>query len=223
LIKLENVTKTYEFGNIRTYALHKINLQVEPGNFLLVMGPSGSGKSTLLNILGLLDRPNEGEYFLNTQRLSQQSLKKLTQIRCKYFGVIFQNFNLISDLNVYHNVELPLIYHNEPLKIRREKVEAILNKVNIYHRKRHYPHLLSGGERQRVAIARALVSDPLFLLADEPTGNLDSDTGMEIMKLLKGLNEEGKSIVMVTHNKDWIPLANRVIQLRDGEITDEVR
>lgn len=222
MLKLENVTKTYEFGNIRTYALRKINLQMRPGEFLMVIGPSGSGKSTLLNILGLLDRPDEGEYYFDSQRLSGQPQKKLTQIRCKNFGIIFQNFNLISDLNVYHNVELPLIYQNAPPKSRREKVEAILEKVQIYHRKRHYPHLLSGGERQRVAIARALVSDPLFLLADEPTGNLDSETGWEIMKILKRLNEEGKSIVMVTHNKEWLPLADRVIRLRDGEIAGEV-
>jgi putative ABC transport system ATP-binding protein len=198
--------------------LQKIDLEIQKGEFLMVMGPSGSGKSTLLNILGLLDKIDEGEYFLNNQPLSQKTLGEYAKIRNQNIGMIFQAFNLISDLNVYSNVELPLIYRNESNKACKEKVNAVSEKVNIQHRKNHYPQLLSGGEKQRVAIARALIINPVLLLADEPTGNLDSDMSTEIMNLLRDLNKEGKTIVMVTHNKELTRYADRVIQIKDGKI-----
>lgn len=218
MIKLMGVTKIYRYENIRTYALQKIDLEIKAGEFLMIMGPSGSGKSTLLNVLGLIDKFDEGEYFLNNQPLSRKNMSDYSKIRNQNIGMIFQGFNLISDLDVYTNVELPLIYRNESKKIRKEKVNSILQKVNIEHRKKHYPHLLSGGEKQRVAIARALIIEPLLLLADEPTGNLDSEMSTEIMNILFGLNKEGKTIIMVTHNKELTGYASRVIQIKDGKV-----
>lgn len=221
MLELKNVTKIYTFSNIMTYALKNVNLQMARGEFLMVKGPSGSGKSTLLNILGLLDTIDEGEYILNNMAIHHSKFREMSKIRNNNIGIIFQSFNLISDLNVVSNVELPLIYKNKKPKERKEKVEEILEKVGILHRRKHYPALLSGGERQRVAIARALVTDPVLLLADEPTGNLDTNIGIEIMELLRHLNEEGTTIVMVTHDLELTKYAQRCIQIRDGMIQNE--
>lgn len=221
MIKTENLTKVFRTEEIETYALNGVGLNVRPGEFVAVMGPSGCGKSTLLNILGLLDNPSNGNYEFNGIEVSHLKEKDRTKFRKGNIGFVFQSFNLIDELNVYENVELPLIYLNMKARERREKVEAVLHRMKIGHRARHLPQQLSGGQQQRVAIARAVVANPKLILADEPTGNLDSKNGIEVMNLLSELNQEGATIIMVTHNDRDAGYAHRTINLLDGQVIVE--
>src|SRR5574344_2228331 len=222
MIKLENLSKSFKTEQIETIALNKVSLEVEDGEFLAIMGPSGCGKSTLLNILGLLDNPTSGKYFLDGKEVGSLKEKERTHVRKGEIGFVFQSFNLIDKLNVAENVELPLTYLNVKASERKERVREILKRMNISHRANHFPQQLSGGQQQRVAIARAVISNPKMILADEPTGNLDSKNGAEVMKLLTELNREGTTIVMVTHNKHDATFAHRTINLFDGQIVDSV-
>lgn len=222
MIKLENLSKSFKTEQIETIALNKVSLEVEDGEFLAIMGPSGCGKSTLLNILGLLDNPTSGKYFLDGKEVGSLKEKERTHVRKGEIGFVFQSFNLIDELNVAENVELPLTYLNVKASERKERVREILKRMNISHRANHFPQQLSGGQQQRVAIARAVISNPKMILADEPTGNLDSKNGAEVMKLLTELNREGTTIVMVTHNKHDATFAHRTINLFDGQIVDSV-
>ena len=222
MIKLENLSKSFKTEQIETIALNKVSLEVEDGEFLSIMGPSGCGKSTLLNILGLLDNPTSGKYFLDGKEVGSLKEKERTHVRKGEIGFVFQSFNLIDELNVAENVELPLTYLNVKAGERKERVREILKRMNISHRANHFPQQLSGGQQQRVAIARAVISNPKMILADEPTGNLDSKNGAEVMKLLTELNREGTTIVMVTHNKHDATFAHRTINLFDGQIVDSV-
>jgi putative ABC transport system ATP-binding protein len=223
MLRLTNLTKTFANADMQTYALDNVDLAVEPGEFLSIMGPSGCGKSTLLNILGLLDRPDDGQYFFKADDIARYREADLAKIRGANIGFIFQSFNLIDELTVFENVELPLIYRKVPAAVRREKVEAMLEKVGVSSRRDHMPQQLSGGQQQRVAIARALIGNPALLLADEPTGNLDSRNGEEILGLLRSLNEEGATIVMVTHSQRDAEYSHRVIHMKDGRISNETR
>ena len=222
MIKLNGLTKTYATTEVETTALHDINLDIGPGEFVAIMGPSGCGKSTLLNILGMLDSPSAGEYWFNGTEVARFSEAQLAQMRKAGIGFVFQSFNLIDELNVAENVELPLTYLNVKASERKERVREILKRMNISHRASHFPQQLSGGQQQRVAIARAVISNPKMILADEPTGNLDSKNGEEVMQLLTELNHEGTTIVMVTHNKHDATFAHRVINLFDGQIVDSL-
>lgn len=206
---------------VQTKALDEITLQVEQGEFVAIMGPSGCGKSTLLNILGTLDSPTSGSYFLEGRQVDKMNENQLTALRKGNLGFIFQSFNLIDELTVYENVELPLVYLGIKAAQRKEHVDKVLEKVNLLHRANHYPQQLSGGQQQRVAIARAVVTDCKLLLADEPTGNLDSVNGVEVMELLGGLNRQGTTIIIVTHSQRDAMYAHRVIQLLDGRIVAE--
>lgn len=206
---------------VQTKALDEITLQVEQGEFVAIMGPSGCGKSTLLNILGTLDSPTSGSYFFEGRQVDKMNENQLTALRKGNLGFIFQSFNLIDELTVYENVELPLIYLGIKAVQRKERVDKVLEKVNLLHRANHYPQQLSGGQQQRVAIARAVVTDCKLLLADEPTGNLDSVNGVEVMELLGGLNRQGTTIIIVTHSQRDAMYAHRVIQLLDGRIVAE--
>lgn len=206
---------------VQTKALDEITLQVEQGEFVAIMGPSGCGKSTLLNILGTLDSPTSGSYFFEGRQVDKMNENQLTALRKGNLGFIFQSFNLIDELTVYENVELPLVYLGIKAVQRKERVDKVLEKVNLLHRANHYPQQLSGGQQQRVAIARALVTDCKLLLADEPTGNLDSVNGVEVMELLGGLNRQGTTIIIVTHSQRDAMYAHRVIQLLDGRIVAE--
>ena len=201
MIKIENLSKTFRTTEVETIALNKVNLEVRDKEFVAIMGPSGCGKSTLLNILGLLDNPTEGNYYLGDQEVGHLKEKERTNVRKGTIGFVFQSFNLIDELNVFENIELPLTYLGIPAEERKRKVTEIMKRMNISHRAKHYPQQLSGGQQQRVAIARAVVSDPKIILADEPTGNLDSKNGQEVMELLTELNREGTTIVMVTHSQ----------------------
>ncbi|MGD9994595.1 MAG: ABC transporter ATP-binding protein [Salinivirgaceae bacterium] len=221
MIKTENLSKVFRTEEIETLALNGVSLQVKPGEFVAVMGPSGCGKSTLLNIIGLLDNPTEGSYRFNNTEVARLKEKDRTKFRKGNIGFVFQSFNLIDELNVYENVELPLIYLNMKAKERREKVEAVLQRMKIGHRARHFPQQLSGGQQQRVAIARAVVASPKLILADEPTGNLDSKNGIEVMNLLSELNQEGATIIMVTHSDRDAGFAHRTINLLDGQVIVE--
>lgn len=221
MIKTENLSKVFRTEEIETLALNGVSLQVKPGEFVAVMGPSGCGKSTLLNIIGLLDNPTEGSYLFNNTEVARLKEKDRTKFRKGNIGFVFQSFNLIDELNVYENVELPLIYLNMKAKERREKVEAVLQRMKIGHRARHFPQQLSGGQQQRVAIARAVVASPKLILADEPTGNLDSKNGIEVMNLLSELNQEGATIIMVTHSDRDAGFAHRTINLLDGQVIVE--
>lgn len=221
ILKIDNMSKTYMLGNIKVPVLHNINLNIDIKDFLIIMGPSGSGKSTLMNIIGCLDRPTSGTIKLSNIDLSSLSDIELAKIRGKKIGFIFQTFNLISRYTALDNVELPLIYQNISRSERLKKAKDLLNIVGLGDRMMHRPSELSGGQKQRVAIARALVNDPDILLADEPTGNLDSNTGGEIMKIFYNLNLDGKTIIMVTHNTELINFANRIITLKDGRIENE--
>lgn len=223
MLKIEKLEKIFRTEEIETVALNGVSLQVNKGEFVAVMGPSGCGKSTLLNIIGLLDNPTGGQYFLDGKEVGKLKEKDRTLTRKGNIGFVFQSFNLIDELNVYENVELPLIYLKIPAKKRKEMVEAILTRMAISHRASHFPQQLSGGQQQRVAIARAVVSNPKIILADEPTGNLDSKNGKEVMDLLTELNKEGTTIVMVTHSIHDSKFAHRVINLFDGEIVEEVK
>ena len=219
MIKIEGLSKFFRTEEVETIALNKVSLEVKDGEFVAVMGPSGCGKSTLLNILGLLDNPSEGNYYLGDQEVGHLKEKERTQVR---IGFVFQSFNLIDELNVFENVELPLTYLKIKASERKQMVTDILKRMNISHRAAHFPQQLSGGQQQRVAIARAVVSNPKIILADEPTGNLDSKNGAEVMQLLTELNKEGTTIVMVTHSKHDAGFAHRVINLFDGSVVSSV-
>ncbi len=221
IIKTEDLTKIFRTEEVETTALKDINLKVEEGDFVAVMGPSGCGKSTLLNILGLLDNPSSGEYQFNGSEVAKLKERQRTVFRKGNIGFVFQSFNLIDELNVYENVELPLIYLKMKSSERKEKVEKVLDRMKIGHRKKHFPQQLSGGQQQRVAIARSVVANPKLILADEPTGNLDSKNGDEVMNLLTELNSEGTTIVMVTHSHHDADFAHRIINLFDGQIVTE--
>ncbi|HEL2001838.1 TPA: ABC transporter ATP-binding protein [Streptococcus suis] len=223
LIRLTNINKSYKNGDQELRVLKDIDLEVEEGEFLAIMGPSGSGKSTLMNIIGLLDRSSSGNYWLEGEEVSQLSEKKLASVRNDQIGFVFQQFFLLSKLNALQNVELPLIYAGVPANQRKKLAKRYLEKVELAERMTHLPSELSGGQKQRVAIARALVNTPAIILADEPTGALDSKTGQQIMELLTELNNEGKTIIMVTHEPEIAAYAKRKIVLRDGIITEDSR
>ena len=220
MIRTENLTRIFRTEEVETIALNGVNIEVEDGEFIAIMGPSGCGKSTLLNILGLLDSPTEGKYWLNNEEVAHLKERERTAYRNGRIGFVFQNFNLIDELTVEENVDLQLKYLGVGKAERKERVLEILRKVKLSHRAKHYPHQLSGGQQQRVAIARAVVGKPSIILADEPTGNLDSKNGMEVMQLLSELNEEGTTIVMVTHSKHDATYASRIINLFDGQVVD---
>ncbi|MCK9626579.1 MAG: ABC transporter ATP-binding protein [Bacteroidales bacterium] len=222
MIKIQNLTKVFLTEEVETTALNCINITINEGEFVAIMGPSGCGKSTLLNIMGLLDNPSNGEYYFNNIETSKFSEKESTILRKNNIGFIFQSFNLIDELTVFKNIELPLIYKNIKSPERIKMVNNVLKRMHIGHRANHYPNQLSGGQQQRVAIARALVINPKLILADEPTGNLDSKNGEEVMRLLEELNKEGATIVMVTHSPSQGERANRIIYLFDGEIVDSL-
>ena len=223
MIKVENLTKYFETEEIQTIALNKVSLEVADGEFVAIMGPSGCGKSTLLNILGLLDNPTEGNYYLDGREVGHLREKERTEVRKGQIGFVFQSFNLIDELNVFENVELPLTYLGIKASEREERVQNILKRMSISHRGRHFPQQLSGGQQQRVAIARAVVANPKLILADEPTGNLDSKNGLEVIRLLNDLHDEGTTIVMVTHSQHDAGFANRIINLFDGQIVNTTR
>ena len=220
MIRTENLTRIFRTDEVETIALNGVNIEVKDGEFIAIMGPSGCGKSTLLNILGLLDSPTEGKYWLNNEEVGHLKERERTAYRKGRIGFVFQNFNLIDELTVEENVDLQLKYLGVGKAERKERVLEILRKVKLSHRAKHYPHQLSGGQQQRVAIARAVVGKPSIILADEPTGNLDSKNGMEVMQLLSELNEEGTTIVMVTHSKHDATYASRIINLFDGQVVD---
>jgi putative ABC transport system ATP-binding protein len=221
MLKLHNVTKKYRTTEVETSALTDVSLEITPGEFVAVMGPSGCGKSTLLNILGLLDSPDRGEYWFFGQEVARYSERELTALRRTGVGFIFQSFNLIDDLNVAENVEVSLLYRRIAGGERRRRVGAALERVGIAHRAKHLPHQLSGGQQQRVAIARALVADPKLILADEPTGNLDTENGNSVMTLLTQINEAGTTVVMVTHSLVHAGYAKRTVRLLDGRVVSE--
>lgn len=221
MINLTNISKIFRTESVETHALDSVSLHVERGEFVAIMGQSGSGKSTLLNIVGMLDHIDQGEYIFDCKDISGFTENKLADIRKDNIGFIFQSFNLIDELTVFENVELPLVYQGIAKKEREQRVLAILEKVDIAHRKDHYPQQLSGGQQQRVAVGRAIVAEPKMLLADEPTGNLDSKNGEEVMKLLAQLNREGVTIVMVTHSDHHANYAHRVINVLDGHIVSQ--
>ncbi len=222
MIKLENIKKVFRTEEVETWALREVSLEVKEGEFVAIMGPSGCGKSTLLNILGLLDNPTEGTYTLNGKDVSKLKENERTDIRKGTIGFVFQSFNLIDELNVYENIEVPLLYMHTPSKECKERIEAVMDRMEIKHRRKHFPNQLSGGQQQRVAIARAVVPNPKIILADEPTGNLDSKNGKEVMNLLCELNKEGTTIIMVTHSQHDAAYADRIINLYDGQIVNQV-
>jgi putative ABC transport system ATP-binding protein len=221
MLKLHNLSKVYRTDEVETVALDSVNIEIDSGEFVAIMGPSGCGKSTLLNIVGMLDSPSAGEYIFLGEDVSGYSESQLSNIRKMNIGFIFQSFNLIDELTVAENIELALLYHNIPGKDRKDRVAAIMDKVGIAHRAKHMPSQLSGGQQQRVAVARAVVGNQGMILADEPTGNLDSAHGQEVMEMLQGLNEEGTTIVMVTHSPSHSDYARRTINLFDGHVVTE--
>lgn len=218
MIEINNLSKVFRTSEVETVALNQVSLQVNEGEFVAIMGPSGCGKSTLLNILGLLDNPTEGSYKLFGQEVADLHEKDRTRVRKGKIGFVFQSFNLIDELNVFENVELPLTYLGYKAAERKQRVQEILKRMNISHRAKHFPQQLSGGQQQRVAIARAVVTNPKLILADEPTGNLDSKNGAEVMNLLTELNKEGTTVIMVTHSQHDASFAHRTIHLFDGSI-----
>lgn len=222
MIKIENIKKVFRTEDVETWALREVSLEVKAGEFVAIMGPSGCGKSTLLNILGLLSSPSEGTYMLDGKDVSTLSESDRIKLRKGALGFVFQSFNLIDELNVSENIELPLLYMGVSAKERKEAVKAVIDRVAMGHRAKHFPAQLSGGQQQRVAIARAVISNPKLILADEPTGNLDSKNGKEVMELLKELHREGTTIVMVTHSQRDASYADRVVNLFDGQIVNEV-
>ena len=239
MIKTVNLQKIFRTEEVQTLALNNVNIEVNEGEFVAIMGPSGCGKSTLLNILGLLDNPTSGEYYLNGTEVSKYTEAQRTSLRKGVIGFVFQSFNLIDELNVYENIELPLLYMGVPASERKQRIEQAMERMAISHRSKHFPQQLSGGQQQRVAIARAVVANPKLILADEPTGNLDSKNGKEVMDLLeptgnldskngkevmdllKELNKEGTTIVMVTHSQHDAGFADRIINLFDGQVVAE--
>ena len=218
MIKTVNLQKIFRTEEVQTLALTNVNIEVSEGEFVAIMGPSGCGKSTLLNILGLLDNPTAGEYYLNGTEVSRYTESQRTDLRKGVIGFVFQSFNLIDELNVYENVELPLLYMGIPSAERKKRVEDALERMGMMHRVKHFPQQLSGGQQQRTAIARAVVANPKLILADEPTGNLDSKNGREVMELLKELHRDGTTIVMVTHSQHDADYADRIIHLFDGQV-----
>ena len=221
MLKLANLEKVYRTEDVQTKALNKVSFDVNEGEFVAIMGPSGCGKSTLLNIIGLLDEPDGGSFQFAGTEVAQSTERRRAELRKKHIGFVFQSFNLIDELTVAENVELPLIYLGVSAAERKEKVERVLEKMQIMHRRNHFPQQLSGGQQQRVAMARAVVNSPRLILADEPTGNLDSSNGNEVMELLTELNEAGTTVVMVTHSEHDARYAHRVIRLLDGEVVLE--
>jgi putative ABC transport system ATP-binding protein len=221
LIRTVGLRKLYTTEEVETTALENVNVEIAEGEFVAIMGPSGCGKSTLLNLLGLLDNPSDGEYWLNGEEVAKHSERKRANVRKGTIGFVFQSFNLIDELTVYENVELPLLYLGMPGKERKERVHGVLDHMQITHREKHFPQQLSGGQQQRVAVARAVVARPKLILADEPTGNLDSKHGDEVMEMLTELNEAGTTIVMVTHSPAYADFAHRVIHLFDGRVVTE--
>ncbi|MFT4071606.1 MAG: ABC transporter ATP-binding protein [Dysgonamonadaceae bacterium] len=221
MIKIENLKKVFRTEEVETVALNSISMQVSKGEFVAIMGPSGCGKSTLLNILGLLDNPTSGHYLLDNTEVGNLKEKERTQSRKGNIGFVFQSFNLIEEMTVYENVELPLTYLKVKASERKKRIEETLRRMNISHRAKHFPNQLSGGQQQRVAIARAVIANPKLILADEPTGNLDSKNGKDVMDLLTELNHEGTTIVMVTHSQHDAAFAHRTINLFDGQIVTQ--
>jgi len=223
LIETVDLWKTYVMGSEEIHALRGVSIQIERGEYVAIMGPSGSGKSTLMNLIGCLDTPSRGSYLLNGKQVSQMNDNELARIRNEEIGFVFQTFNLLPRATALHNVELPLVYAGVPAKTREERARGALDRVELGSRMTHRPNELSGGQRQRVAIARALVNNPSILLADEPTGNLDSKTGHEIMALFEKLHKAGNTIIIITHEADVAALAYRTIYLRDGQVENDVR
>lgn len=221
LITTKGLKKFYYTDEIETTALNNVNLDIKEGEFVAIMGPSGCGKSTLLNIIGLLDNPSEGEFYFYEEEVSKYSERQRAELRKRNIGFVFQSFNLIDELTVYENVELPLIYLKYPSAERKKRVEEVLEQMQIMHRKDHFPQQLSGGQQQRVAVARAVVAKPNLILADEPTGNLDSTNGQEVMTLLSDLNANGTTVIMVTHSATDAEYAHRVVNLFDGQVVSE--
>ena len=221
MIKTVALEKIFRTEEVETLALNKVSIEVKEGEFVAIMGPSGCGKSTLLNILGLLDNPTSGEYYLNGIEVSRYTEAQRTKLRKGIIGFVFQSFNLIDELNVYENIELPLLYMGVSAAERKKKVQEAMERMAIVHREKHFPQQLSGGQQQRVAIARAVVANPKLILADEPTGNLDSKNRQEVMNLLSELNKEGTTIVMVTHSQHDAGFASRTINLFDGQVVTE--
>ena len=222
MIEVTGLKKIFRTEEVETWALSDVSFTVADGEFVAIMGPSGCGKSTLLSILGLLDNPTEGSYKLQDREVAGLNEDERTDLRKGTIGFVFQSFNLIDELNVFENIELPLLYMGVPEKERRRRVQEVMDRMNISHREKHFPSQLSGGQQQRVAIARAVISGPKLILADEPTGNLDSVNGQEVMNLLKELNQSGTTIVMVTHSRHDASYANRIINLFDGSIVKEL-
>jgi len=222
MIKITDLKKFYRTEEVETIALNDLSMQVKKGEFVAVMGPSGCGKSTLLNIVGLLDDMDGGSYLFNDIEVAKFNERKRSDLRKHNIGFVFQSFNLIDELTVFENVELPLIYTKVPASERKKRVEEVLEKVQIMHRRNHFPQQLSGGQQQRVAVARAVVNNPKLILADEPTGNLDSNNGNEVMQLLTELNEQGTTIVMVTHSEHDARFSDRIIRMLDGQVVMEV-
>ena len=218
MLKLHGLSRMYRTDEVETVALNNVNIEIGKGEFVAIMGPSGCGKSTLLNLIGMLDVPSSGHYFFNDEDVSGYSEKQLSVIRKQNIGFIFQNFNLIDELTVAENIELALLYHNVPAAERKQRVIKVMDKVGIAHRAKHMPSQLSGGQQQRVAVARAVVGNQSMILADEPTGNLDSAHGQEVMEMLRSLNEEGTTVVMVTHSPAHADYAKRTINLFDGHV-----
>lgn len=221
MINIENLNKIYKTGSVEVHALKNVNIEIKHGEFIAIMGHSGSGKSTLMNIIGCLDRPTSGKYFLEGVEIDKQSADELSLIRNKKIGFVFQSFNLIPRTNILRNVELPMIYAKVSAKQRREKALELLEKVGLQDRVNHLPNELSGGQKQRVAIARALANNPPIILADEPTGNLDTNSSEEIMKIFRKLNNEGNSIIVVTHEPEVAKYADRIIVFKDGSIIED--
>ncbi|NIA23320.1 MAG: ATP-binding cassette domain-containing protein [Proteobacteria bacterium] len=220
MIIAKHLKKSYRMGKVKIEAVRDVSIEIHKNAFVSIMGPSGSGKSTLMHIIGCLDKPDSGEYFLNEKDVSKIHDDELAEIRNKFIGFVFQTFNLIPRMNALSNVEMPLVYRGEKTKYRKEKAISALEKVGLGHRIYHNPNELSGGERQRVAIARALVTDPAIIIADEPTGNLDSKTGAEILSLFDKLHKNGKTIIMITHQREVAEIASKIIHIKDGNITD---
>ena len=222
IINIDKIEKTYELGSVKINALRGVSLQIEDNEFVAIMGPSGSGKSTMMNLIGCLDTPNSGSYFLEDQDVSKMDSDELAEVRNQKIGFVFQTFNLLPRANVLHNVELPLIYSGVSTSERRRMAEEAVERVGLSDRVKHKPNELSGGQRQRVAIARALVNNPSIILADEPTGNLDSRTGEEIMKIFDDLHDAGNTIILVTHEDHIANYAHRVVRLKDGEVESDL-
>ena len=221
MIKTVNLTKVYRTDEVETTALNGVNIDIKEGEFVSVMGPSGCGKSTLLNVFGMIDNPTTGEYLFNGEEVGHLSERKRSNVRKHNLGFVFQSFNLIDELTVYENVELPMLYTKVPSAERKKRVEELLEGMNIMHRRNHFPQQLSGGQQQRVAVARAIVNKPKLILADEPTGNLDSANGDEVMKILADLNATGTTILMVTHSQYCAEFGNRIIRMLDGQVVTE--